>query len=308
MKYIDPIYGEFEIDALAERIIGTPEFQRLKRIHQNGASFLANGKLNTSRYEHSIGVYHLVKRFGGSIKEQIAGLLHDIGHTAFSHVVDHLMELAKENYHEQMIGKFMNSGNMVAILASTGTNPSEMSDLSNFNLVKAGNKDLSCDRLDYCLRDLFKEGHIRKSDVMEVLNGITVDEGALVCKDVKIARRIAELVLTANLTIYFNPAYESATSLFVQILKNAMKSGIVKQDDFLLDDYTVMQRLLSHGFEQRIKSISKLSKTDEASGKCLSRKMRIIDPFVKKNGVRLSEKDSDFAETIKRFETNNERC
>ncbi len=34
----------------------------------------------------------LVNRLGGSLEEQIAALLHDVSHTAFSHVIDYVLE------------------------------------------------------------------------------------------------------------------------------------------------------------------------------------------------------------------------
>ena len=34
----------------------------------------------------------LIKKLGGSVEEQIAGLLHDVSHTAFSHVIDYVFD------------------------------------------------------------------------------------------------------------------------------------------------------------------------------------------------------------------------
>ena len=43
-----------------------------------------------TRYEHSVGVMLLARRVGGGLREQVAALLHDVSHTAFSHVIDHV--------------------------------------------------------------------------------------------------------------------------------------------------------------------------------------------------------------------------
>ena len=71
------------------------------------AIFLADPNISTSRFEHSLGVCHLIKILNGSQKEQIAGLLHDIPHTAFSHVIDYVLENKGENFHEKHKLRFL---------------------------------------------------------------------------------------------------------------------------------------------------------------------------------------------------------
>jgi uncharacterized protein len=90
-----------ETDQLALRLIDTPEFQRLRRIHQLGFSDLVYPGASHSRLAHSIGVYHVARRLlevirrksGDEPKErarvvQLAALLHDVGHGPFSHVFE----------------------------------------------------------------------------------------------------------------------------------------------------------------------------------------------------------------------------
>ena len=87
----DRIYGRIRIlDPLATELIKSRVFQRLKGVAQMGVYQYALPKINTTRYEHSIGTYYLLLKFGTTREEQIAGLLHDVSHTAFSHVIDHL--------------------------------------------------------------------------------------------------------------------------------------------------------------------------------------------------------------------------
>mgnify|MGYP001124669790 CR=1 FL=1 len=102
MNIIDSIYGDYLIDGILEELIFSNPVQRLKGIYQGGASYFVNEKWNVTRYEHSIGVMLLIKKLGGSLEEQIAGLLHDISHTAFSHVIDFVFENKDEDYHEKI--------------------------------------------------------------------------------------------------------------------------------------------------------------------------------------------------------------
>ena len=55
----DNIHGYIDINPIAQSIIDTPEFQRLRYIHQTGVLYLVYPTANHSRFEHSIGVYHL---------------------------------------------------------------------------------------------------------------------------------------------------------------------------------------------------------------------------------------------------------
>ena len=122
MNIKDSIYGEFIIEPVLEELINTKEVQRLKNIHQGGASYLVNPDWNVTRYEHSIGVMLLIRIMGGSIQEQIAGLLHDISHTAFSHVVDFALENKDENYHEKIFENIIENSMIPYILKNYGYN------------------------------------------------------------------------------------------------------------------------------------------------------------------------------------------
>jgi len=111
----DQVWGmmEFELDELA--IIDTPLLQRLRRVAQLGMTFLTYPSAEHSRFAHTLGVAHVVKKLLASIsvaaqRSQVlqagseeyplydplkmpalarslshAALLHDVGHLAFSH-------------------------------------------------------------------------------------------------------------------------------------------------------------------------------------------------------------------------------
>ena len=100
MKLVkDILYGYVKLTDLALKFIDTPEFQRLRRIKQLSTTYLVFPSTSHSRFEHSVGVYHLTGEFLESLDSNIdnrlkeiiklAGLLHDIGHLAFSHTFDH---------------------------------------------------------------------------------------------------------------------------------------------------------------------------------------------------------------------------
>ena len=62
MFIYDEIYGEFEVDKVLEELILSRPVQRLKEIHQGGASYLVNEKWNVTRFDHSIGTMLTTKQ------------------------------------------------------------------------------------------------------------------------------------------------------------------------------------------------------------------------------------------------------
>ncbi|WP_367884838.1 hypothetical protein [Thermococcus sp. JCM 11816] len=65
MKLVhDPAHGYIELDEFARKLVDTPpEFQRLRRITQLGFAFLAYPpSARHTRFEHSLGTFHLAKK------------------------------------------------------------------------------------------------------------------------------------------------------------------------------------------------------------------------------------------------------
>ncbi|MBP1356903.1 MAG: hypothetical protein JZD40_00185 [Sulfolobus sp.] len=62
MKLIrDAIHGLIEVDDDTLKVISTSLFQRLRYITQNGMSYLVYPSMRHSRFEHSLGSYHISK-------------------------------------------------------------------------------------------------------------------------------------------------------------------------------------------------------------------------------------------------------
>ncbi len=67
MIYKDNIWGDIEFSGLAEKLIDTKEFERLDGLKQlNLADLVYRGAKHT-RFQHSIGVYHLAKKICNNI-------------------------------------------------------------------------------------------------------------------------------------------------------------------------------------------------------------------------------------------------
>lgn len=103
MRIHDNIHGYIDLDPIATAIVDTDVFQRLRNIHQTGVLYLVFPTANHTRFEHSIGTYHLAKQMITQIATKqpelkvtdelimmvsLAGLCHDMGHLLFSHLFD----------------------------------------------------------------------------------------------------------------------------------------------------------------------------------------------------------------------------
>ncbi len=159
MTVIDEIYGEFLIEGLLEELILSSPVQRLKGVYQGGSSYLVNEKWDVTRYEHSIGVMLLIKRLGGSLEELVAGLLHDVSQTAFSHVIDFVFENKEENYHEKIFTTTIAESEITQILSNYGYDyQSILFDDSKRSILEQPVPALCADRVDYTIRDMYRYG------------------------------------------------------------------------------------------------------------------------------------------------------
>src|SRR5436309_12188211 len=95
----DPVHGHISIPekGILSDLIDTLEFQRLRYIRQLGVTYQTYPGGEHSRFFHSLGVSNVAGRMFDAIagkdgdpeektKLQIAAKLHDIGHSAFSHL------------------------------------------------------------------------------------------------------------------------------------------------------------------------------------------------------------------------------
>src|SRR5438552_8221897 len=126
MHWRDRVYGRVSIeDSGALGLIGCATFQRLKGVRQAGPSALTFPFKDVTRFEHSLGVFILLRRLEAPRREQVAGLLHDISHTAFSHAVDFIYTSHEQDHHEQLKPLMLDRADLAPALARLGYSPGE---------------------------------------------------------------------------------------------------------------------------------------------------------------------------------------
>lgn len=244
IKVSDPIYGTVEFPQIFEDLLHSKAVQRLRKIHHSGAIFLVNPEICHTRLEHSIGVMLLIRLMGGPELEQIAGLLHDLSHTAFSHVGDYIFDNKEETYHEQLFESVLSRSEIPAILNSHGIHPDQILQ-GKFPILEQPLPLLCADRLDYTLRDAMHAKLISRSEACSFVNAVSLQDGLMTVKDEKSAEWINALFERINTEIYNAPLYVYANQELALLIKDFLKSGEIREDDLLKDDTFMLNKLRS---------------------------------------------------------------
>ncbi|MBR3443096.1 MAG: HD domain-containing protein [Bacteroidaceae bacterium] len=237
MKIInDPVFGFIRIpEGLLLDIVNHPAFFRLTRIKQLGLASVVYPGAQHTRFQHSLGAFHLMTRATESLKRKghfifdseeeavlAAILLHDVGHGPFSHVLEHT--LTEGISHEDislMVMQRMNDEMQglltLAIKVFQGDYPKQF-------LHQLISSQLDMDRLDYLRRDSFftgvTEGNIGSARIIDMLN--VVDDHLVVEK--KGIYSIENYLVTRRLMywqVYLHKTAVAAEHVLINALRRA---------------------------------------------------------------------------------------
>lgn len=254
----DPLHNVIQFDEEEDKLflslIETKEFQRLRFIKQLGFSSFTYFGAEHSRFSHSIGSWHLMKRFVSQLKllkdkkskkmveditDQLdlalaAALLHDLGHGPFSHVIEEQLAYNHEFWTRNII-----KGNTEVndVLESYRKNFSDdVADVierthENKAIIKLLSSQLDVDRMDYLQRDSLMTGAgYGNFDLEWLINclrigevdgqievGLDLDKGLSIAEDFVMAR----YYMYKN--VYFHKTTRCAEVLFRSILDRVFK-------------------------------------------------------------------------------------
>lgn len=242
MIVLDSIYGKHIVEGVLEELIVSKPVQRLKGIHQGGASYLVNEQWDVTRFDHSIGVMLLIKALGGSLEEQIAGLLHDVSHTAFSHVIDFVLDCKDEDYHEKIYDQVIMESEIPFILKEYGYDCKVIFQ-SKWELLEQPAPELCADRVDYTLRDMYPYGHITMESVNEFLDHIIIINGRLYLDNIESAEWFVKTYYSEVIDFFMNPLNIYGYDILAKTLKLALAKKLISLDDLLGTDEEVMSLL-----------------------------------------------------------------
>jgi hypothetical protein len=178
---IDSLFGRDEIhEPVLIALIKSPMMQRLKNIRQYGVAHYVSPLPEFTRFEHCVRVMLLTRRFGGSLGEQIAALLHDISHTAFSHVADYVFKEGdgKTSYQDDIHEWFIKKMGIDALLEQYGFAGICSDEHKHaFRILEQELPDLCTDRIDYICYGGFIENRLTQEDVDAIIRDLRFQDG-----------------------------------------------------------------------------------------------------------------------------------
>ncbi len=301
----DRVYGPVEIiHPVLLDLLRTRAVQRLGGVLQHGVTALIGITRPTSRLEHSLGVMALVQRLGGGIEEQVAALLHDISHTAFSHVIDYVFHNHEsQGYHEEHKEAFIASSDIPEVLEQHGLDWHEFLHEESFPLLEQPAPALCADRLDYFLRDSLDLGLATAFEVDYALVHLIVLDGKIIVDDIQVALWMAETFIAADQASWANFREVGLYELAAIAIRRGLEIGALTETDLWTTDQEAWARLHAssdHMLQETLRKVSPMTEfTWDAAAPTfwVSTKLRTIDPGVLVNGSikRLSELNAKFA-------------
>jgi uncharacterized protein len=238
MMINDRIYGSFEItEPVILDLLNSNAMQRLEGVLQHGITGLMNITSRTTRFEHSLGVMLLVKQMGGDTAEQIAALLHDISHTALSHVIDFVYPRChSQSYHEEKKGWFMSRSDIPAILTRYGYDWRDFLMEEDYPLLEQPAPALCSDRLDYFFRDSLDLKLISLDEIHSLLKHLIVHHGRIVVDSVVAAQMLAYDYIAADEASWSNFREIGLYELTAQVIKKGLSLKVITEEDIWTTD------------------------------------------------------------------------
>jgi uncharacterized protein len=311
MLYQDKVYGESAIEEpVILGLMGCPALTRLKDIDQAGYFEPHFPGSKHSRFEHSVGDYLLLKKFNASLEEQIAGLIHDVSHSVFSHCVDYMNSHgsgAKQDHQDKAHKGYVLNSELPEIFKKFGLDTEFILDDVNFPLQENDLPDICADRIDYILRDIiaFKIG--TNEDVEFLLKNLSVMDNKWVFKNIDSAKAFAEFFYKINSVCYSGLTTAIMFKTVGDYCDHALSKGYIIPQDLYTTDTEVLNKINSHlsddkeleNFWRRMHD-PKCAINDPGTGHEMKLKSRIVDPlFIDNGGIkRYSEVDEKWQEVI----------
>ena len=239
-------------------IIHHPLFQRLLHIFQLGANLVVFPGASHNRFEHALGVYGKTSQFcnrlarEGSLSKYQAknialfGLLHDIGHGPFSHVIEELTPINHDENGFKIIGLLKKEiekcgGDFKFIKTLFG----RKDDL--YKIVM--DKNIGMDKLDYLDRDVYHTGFGQRPDIKSVFDYLIFIRGNLVIdkKSLEAAKQMQRLYLYMYKEFYLHKSSQISQRFLEKMIATWIKLEKVNPAElWLMNDYELLAHIYRH--------------------------------------------------------------
>ena len=267
----DPVHGYVKLEGLALELANTPQMQRLRWIKQLGLANLVYPGANHTRFEHSLGTYHMATLLtehlclaeDDRLLVCTSALLHDLGHGPLSHATESALAPFLRTEHESVI-EILKKGEIHEALDRYCIQASDIQSFINgHGLGQIVSGEIDVDRMDYLIRDAHYTGvAYGVIDRLRLLQKMTFHQGQLVVEAGGV--QAATSLLISRLLMYPAVYYHHVCRISECMISSGIRrmiedekisAAIVKEmDDIQL--FTAMERAggLAGEMVSRIKS------------------------------------------------------
>jgi len=267
-KIYDEIHGFIDLTETELKVIDTPTFQRLRRIKQLAFAYYVYPGATHTRFSHSLGAMHVMGIIARRLYEdgyiskddiellRITALLHDVGHTPFSHSIEtfykHLLRTYESHHTNLSVIVINNDPYISEVLKDGGYDPQEISSIllglhkePVFNYLLSS--DLDVDRMDYLLRDAHHTGvSYGAIDIHRIISTLTIKDGCPVIpwKGIHAVENFYLARLHMYRTVYYHKAVV-AYEIMVRLIFDRLTTEIEELRRYR--DLRFLEKLITEG-------------------------------------------------------------
>ena len=308
---IDTFYGPIEVEEpILLELIESPPFQRLKWIHQYGVAYYTTHKEEYTRYDHSLGVFAILRIKNSSLEEQIAGLLHDVSHTVFSHVGDWIFrkENQDKDYQSSIHKNFLEKSGLGKILGKYGFSIDQILPTEKaFPSLEQKLPNLCADRIDYNIQGAYHQGFITYEEAKQIIEDLQFIQGSWVSTKPELMKKLVRFSLFMTQNCWGSAEnYNLSRWLAEAILRMVELERISYEDIHFSTDQVIWDQLTSCEdllIQKKMQMIAQAgfyySLVDPSEADIIVKsRFRVIDPYIFSEGkiARLTHLDPILAE------------
>jgi hypothetical protein len=314
---IQTFYGALEVnEPVLLELIHSPAFQRLKLIHQYGVAYYTTHREEYSRYDHSLGVFAVLRIKGAPLDEQIAGLLHDISHTVFSHTGDWVFgkEYQEGDYQSTIYKLYLANAGVEKILIAHGYTADQISPSnSKYTMLEQPLPTLCADRIDYNIQGAFYQHFLTRDEALEIVRDLQFTDGRWTLSRQDLATMLAKFSLFMTETCWGSAANYVTSRWLANAILRGLKIGLISWEDLHFSTDQAVWDTLSASNDPVIQhqmhmlanpsAYFRLVPPSEADIQAKFR-CRGIDPWIRHENsvVKLTSLDPEFAAALRRMQ------
>ncbi len=270
-EFSDPIHELIKVDHCEVEVINSLPLQRLRFIKQLGVAYLVFPSAQHTRFEHSLGTMELAGKICQKlgIKDskllrifRLAGLLHDIGHTPFSHTTEVFLG---DRSHESLGEHVLYEEGIADILKKHGFSEEDICLISSLafkkesSLPKVITGEFGADRLDYLRRDAYFCGtSYGFFDYGRLLENILLIEG-IKCVHISALRSLESFVIGRYFMysqVYFHKVVRILNLHLKEVLEDLLNRGYIEPENFhRKTDAHIIDLMLHMAHEEKVRRV-----------------------------------------------------